>query len=77
MQERVQTAAAGKPFVINVTGSATKFLVTEGIDLIYGVRPLKHAIERLLIQPIRIYWQPARFNPMIGFASHIAANLGP
>src|SRR5690348_11227700 len=52
VQQRVQTAAAGKPFLMNVTGSARKFLLTEGIDVRYGARPLKRAIERLLVQPL-------------------------
>src|ERR1700730_2085244 len=52
VQQRVQTAAAGKPFLINVTGGARKFLLTEGIDLRYGARPLKRAIERLLVHPL-------------------------
>jgi ATP-dependent Clp protease ATP-binding subunit ClpA len=52
VQERVQTASAGQPFLINVTGSARKFLLTEGIDLRYGARPLKRAIERLLVHPL-------------------------
>src|SRR6266849_6552558 len=52
VQQRAQTASAGKPFVINVTGSARKFLLIEGIDLRYGARPLKRAIERLLVHPL-------------------------
>ena len=52
VQQRVQMASAGKPFLINVTGSARKFLLTEGIDLRYGARPLKRAIERLLVHPL-------------------------
>jgi ATP-dependent Clp protease ATP-binding subunit ClpA len=52
VRRRVQTAAAGKPFLINVTGSAREFLLTEGIDLRYGARPLKRAIERLLVHPL-------------------------
>jgi ATP-dependent Clp protease ATP-binding subunit ClpB len=52
VQQRVQTASAGKPFLINVTGSARRFLLTEGIDLRYGARPLKRAIERLLVNPL-------------------------
>jgi ATP-dependent Clp protease ATP-binding subunit ClpB len=52
VQQRVQNAAAGKPFFIDVTGSARKFLLTEGIDLRYGARPLKRAIERLLVHPL-------------------------
>ena len=52
VQQRVRTAATGKPFLIDVTGSARKFLLTEGIDVRYGARPLKRAIERLLVQPL-------------------------
>jgi ATP-dependent Clp protease ATP-binding subunit ClpB len=52
LQQRVQTASAGRPFLINVTGSARRFLLTEGVDLRYGARPLKRAIERLLVNPL-------------------------
>jgi ATP-dependent Clp protease ATP-binding subunit ClpA len=52
VQQRVQTASAGKPFLINVTGSAREFLLTQGIDLRYGARPLKRAIERPLVHPL-------------------------
>jgi ATP-dependent Clp protease ATP-binding subunit ClpB len=52
VQQRVQTATAGKPFLINVTASARKLLLTQGIDLRYGARPLKRAIERLLVHPL-------------------------
>ena len=52
VQQRVQRASAGKPFLINVTSSARKFLLIEGIDLRYGARPLKRAIERLLVHPL-------------------------
>jgi ATP-dependent Clp protease ATP-binding subunit ClpA len=51
VQQRIQTAG-GKPFFIKVTASARKFLLTEGIDPRYGARPLKRAIERLLVQPL-------------------------
>jgi ATP-dependent Clp protease ATP-binding subunit ClpB len=52
VQQRVQRASAGKPFFIDVTGSARKLLLPEGIDLRYGARPLKRAIERLLVHPL-------------------------
>ena len=52
VQQRVQAAAASEPFFINVTDSARKLLLAEGIDLRYGARPLKRAIERLLVQPL-------------------------
>jgi ATP-dependent Clp protease ATP-binding subunit ClpB len=52
VQQRIQTAAASKPFQVNVTGSAREFLLMEGTDFSYGARPLKRAIERLLVQPL-------------------------
>src|SRR5579862_5926999 len=52
VQERIQTAAVGKPFLVNVTDSARDFLLAEGTDLRYGARHLKRAIERLLVQPL-------------------------
>jgi ATP-dependent Clp protease ATP-binding subunit ClpB len=52
VQQRIQTAAAGKPFLINVTKSAREFLLAEGTDVKYGARPLKRSIERLLVQPL-------------------------
>ena len=52
VQQRVQKASAGKPFLINVTDGARQFLLTEGIDPRYGARPLKRAVERLLVQPL-------------------------
>src|ERR1700687_5286773 len=52
VQQRIQTAAASKPFQVNVTGSAREFLLMEGTDFRYGARPLKRAIERLLGQTL-------------------------
>jgi len=52
VQQRIQTAAASRPFVVNVTDSAKEFLLMEGTDLRYGARHLKRAIERLLVQPL-------------------------
>jgi ATP-dependent Clp protease ATP-binding subunit ClpB len=52
VQQRIQIAAAGKPFLVNVTDSAKQYLLIEGTDSRYGARPLKRAIERLLVQPL-------------------------
>ena len=52
VQERIQKAQAGNRFLMNVTDSARDFLLMEGTDVRYGARPLKRAIERLLVQPI-------------------------
>jgi ATP-dependent Clp protease ATP-binding subunit ClpB len=52
VQERIEKTWAGKRFLINVTDSARDFLLIEGTDVRYGARPLKRAIERLLVQPL-------------------------
>lgn len=41
----LKLATANMPFFTNVTGSARKFLLAEGIDLRYGARPLKRGIS--------------------------------
>src|SRR5262249_31766616 len=52
VQQRLETAAAGTPFLVNVAGSAQELLLREGTDSRYGARHLKRAIERLLVQPL-------------------------
>jgi ATP-dependent Clp protease ATP-binding subunit ClpB len=52
VQQRIQTAAASKPFLFDVTDTAREFLLVEGTDFRYGARHLKRAIERLLVQPL-------------------------
>jgi len=52
VQERIEKTPAGKRFLINVSDSARDFLLMEGTDVRYGARPLKRAIERLLVQPL-------------------------
>src|SRR5258706_11349659 len=49
VQQRIQAAVASEPFMVNVTDSAKEFLLTEGTDFRYGARPLKRAIQRLLV----------------------------
>lgn len=52
VQERLQTAAQGETFYLNIAESARKLLLREGTDSRYGARHLKRAIERLLVQPL-------------------------
>ena len=52
VQQRIQSAAASRPFAFNVTDSAREFLLMEGTDSRYGARPLKRAIQRFLVQPL-------------------------
>ena len=52
VQQRIDAAAQRNPFSIHATASAKEFLLVEGTDVRYGARPLKRAIERLLVQPL-------------------------
>jgi len=51
VQERI-TESAGTKFVFECTDEAKEFLLGEGIDLKYGARHLKRAIERFLVYPL-------------------------
>ncbi|AEP11910.1 MULTISPECIES: AAA family ATPase [Chloracidobacterium] len=51
VQERITQTAAEK-FVIRCSPETKRFLLDEGIDLKYGARHLKRAIERFLVNPI-------------------------
>jgi ATP-dependent Clp protease ATP-binding subunit ClpA len=51
VQERI-TESAGTKFVFECTAEAKEFLLGEGIDLKYGARHLKRAIERFLVYPL-------------------------
>ena len=48
VQDRI-TESAGTKFVFECTEEAREFLLSEGIDLKYGARHLKRAIERFLV----------------------------
>ena len=48
VQDRI-TASAGTKFIFETTEPAREFLLKEGIDLKYGARHLKRAIERFLV----------------------------
>jgi len=52
VQQRILDAARDNRFFLAVAESAKEFLVAEGTDVRYGARPLKRAIERLLVHPI-------------------------
>jgi ATP-dependent Clp protease ATP-binding subunit ClpA len=57
VQQRIQSSGVSWPFFIDVVDGAREFLLTEGTDFRYGdfrygARPLKRAIEHLLVQPL-------------------------
>lgn len=51
VQDRI-TESAGTKFVFECSDAAKEFLLNEGIDLKYGARHLKRAIERFLVYPL-------------------------
>ena len=51
VQDRI-TESAGTKFVFECSDPAKEFLLGEGIDLKYGARHLKRAIERFLVYPL-------------------------
>ncbi|HMS39671.1 MAG TPA: AAA family ATPase [Pyrinomonadaceae bacterium] len=51
VQDRI-TESAGTKFIFECTDEAREFLLAEGIDLKYGARHLKRAIERFLVYPL-------------------------
>lgn len=63
VQQRILSAAVGKPFSLHITESGREFLLTEGTDIRYGARPLKRAIERRLVQPMS---KPGEVRESIG-----------
>ena len=52
VEQRIFTGSHGRAFVFQATEVAKSFLLEQGIDLKYGARYLKRAIERLLVQPM-------------------------
>ena len=51
VQDRI-TESAGTKFIFECSETAKEFLLNEGIDLKYGARHLKRAIERYLVYPL-------------------------
>jgi ATP-dependent Clp protease ATP-binding subunit ClpB len=52
--ERVGKLASDRKLVLEVTPAAQVLLVAEGYDPVYGARPLKRAIQRLLQNPLAL-----------------------
>jgi ATP-dependent Clp protease ATP-binding subunit ClpA len=52
LQQRIFNSPSGAPFVFSVTDAARDYLLREGIDMKYGARHLKRAIDRSLVHPI-------------------------
>jgi ATP-dependent Clp protease ATP-binding subunit ClpB len=52
--KRVEKLLADRKLTIEITPAAKQLLVAEGYDPVYGARPLKRAIQRLLQNPLAL-----------------------
>ena len=52
VQQRILNAAGLNPFIFTTSPAAKDFLLSEGVDVLYGARHLKRTVERRLVQPI-------------------------
>jgi ATP-dependent Clp protease ATP-binding subunit ClpB len=52
VQQRIFNSSPDRAFIFRATDAAKRYLLREGIDMKYGARHLKRAIERLLVQPL-------------------------
>jgi len=52
VQQRIFNASVDRAFVFTLSEGSKTFLLEEGIDVKYGARHLKRAIEKLLVQPL-------------------------
>jgi ATP-dependent Clp protease ATP-binding subunit ClpB len=52
--KRVEKLLADRKLTLEVTPSAKQLIVAEGYDPVYGARPLKRAIQRLLQNPLAV-----------------------
>src|SRR5216117_2304960 len=52
--KRVERLLADRKLAIDITPAAKNLLVAEGYDPVYGARPLKRAIQRLLQNPLAV-----------------------
>jgi ATP-dependent Clp protease ATP-binding subunit ClpA len=52
VQDRVSRAVGGGPVALTLAPEVQDFLLREGTDPRYGARPLKRAVDRLLVHPM-------------------------
>lgn len=52
VQQRVFNSAGLNAFLFTATDAAKDYLLCEGTDVRYGARPLKRAIEKILVHPM-------------------------
>ena len=70
--DHLRKLLADRKLTISLTPEARKFLADEGYDPVYGARPLKRAVQRLLQNPLALAVLEGRFRE----GDSIVADLG-
>ena len=68
--ERVRKRLAERRITLELTPAALELLTNEGYDPVYGARPLKRAIQHLVLDPLAL----ALLDGQFGDGSHIVAD---
>jgi ATP-dependent Clp protease ATP-binding subunit ClpB len=61
--KRLDQLLAGKQLILKLTPEARQLLADRGYDPVYGARPLKRVIQRLLQNPMAMAVLEGRFAP--------------
>jgi ATP-dependent Clp protease ATP-binding subunit ClpB len=70
---RLQQLLADRKITMEVTPEAKRVLAEEGYDPVFGARPLKRAIQRMIQNPLAMAVLEGRF----GDGDHIVVGVGP
>ncbi|HPB50893.1 MAG TPA: hypothetical protein PLZ31_06660, partial [Myxococcota bacterium] len=49
---RIERLLAARDMTLKLTGAARSLLADDGFDPVYGARPLRRAIERMVLNPL-------------------------
>src|SRR3989441_2777906 len=60
--QRVERLVAERKLSLEVTPAAKQLIVAEGYDPVYGARPLKRSIQRLLQNPLALAVLEGKFS---------------
>ena len=60
---RVRNRLAQQDLQLELTDAVKRLIAREGFDPVYGARPLKRTIQRLLLDPLSLELLDGRFAP--------------
>ena len=71
---RVQERLRKQEMSLSLTESAKRFVGKEGFDPVYGARPLKRAIQRLVLDPLSLEILEGHFHQGDSIAADLAGD---